>query len=205
MADVREGEGTGPAVAPGPQSVTVEPGPTASRARLSLANIAHGLKIVALLLFLLPWVTVSCAEQNLVSLSGMDLATGSITVTNPMTGENVQPAQSGEPDLPVLIGALLIALTLVAGFVVRHAAAWTVSVAGLTVAAALLIYSVLYRLPGRARESATADSAPGISESQIAELIRIDVAIGFWLTLAALTGAILVTFLARSRAIPGAP
>jgi hypothetical protein len=62
---------------------------------------------------------------------------------------------------------------------------------------------VLYKLPDRAREGATADSAAGISEAQIAELIRVDVAIGFWLTLTALLGAILLTFLSRSQAPPG--
>ena len=82
-----------------------------------------------MLLFLLPWVTVSCAEQELVSLSGMDLATGSINVTNPMTGETVTPARSNDRDLPVLIAALLIVMTLVVGFVVRRALAMNLSLA----------------------------------------------------------------------------
>ena len=58
------------------------------------------------------------------------------------------------------------------------------------------------RLPDRVREGATADSAQGISQQQIAELIRVEVATGFWLTLLALIGAIAAT-LARGRAPPG--
>ena len=53
---------------------------------LSMSNLARAAKVVALLLFFLPWVTVSCAEQTLVTMSGVDLATGSVTMTNPMTG-----------------------------------------------------------------------------------------------------------------------
>jgi len=197
MADASDMEPISTFGEPGPGSHG--PGP---RAWLSLANLAHGLKLAALLLFLLPWVTVSCAEHTLVSLSGMELATGSVTVTNPMTGEQTSPADSGKADLPVLIAALLIATALGVGFVLERRLATTVSMAALTGAAALISYSVLYRLPERARESATADSAQGISEIQIANLIRVDVAAGFWLTLIALLGAIVLTFLSRG---PGPP
>jgi hypothetical protein len=190
----------GGAPSPGPS----DPNPKAAIAGLTLGNLARGLKVVALLPFLLPWVTVSCAEQTLVSLSGMDLATGSVTVTNPMTGESASPAGSGESDLPVLIAAILIAAALAASFLLRGRLAAMVSTAALAVAAALISYSVLLRIPERARESATADSAQGISEAQIADLIRVDVAVGFWLTLAALVGAIALTLLgARSQAPPG--
>lgn len=201
MVDANEPEGIpqpdGPATGPG------DPNPAVTRAGLGLGNIAHGLKMVALLLFLLPWVTVSCAEQRLVSLSGLDLATGSVTVTNPMTGQSTTPPGSGDPDMAVLIAALLIAATLIAGFVLKRRQGALVSMAGLAAAGALICYSVLYRLPERARESATADSAQGISEQQIADLIRVEVATGFWLTLVALLAAIVFTFLARSQAPPG--
>ena len=179
-----------------------DPNPAAARSGLTLANVAHGLKLVALLLFLLPWVTVSCAEHTLVSLSGADLATGSVTVVNPLTGESASPPGTGEADLPVLLGAVLIAAALILGFVLKTRIASIVSTAALAAAAVLISYSVLYRLPERAREGATADSAQGISEAQIAELIRVEVAPGFWLTLGAVLGAILLTFLARREGPP---
>ena len=185
--------------APGP----TEPSPKSAIGGLGLTNIARGLKVVALLLFLLPWVTVSCAEQTLVSLTGVDLATGSVSVTNPMTGETTRPPGSGEGDMPVLIGALLILVALALSFILKRGAAAIAVMASLAAAAALISYSVLFRIPEKARESATADSAQGISQQQLAELIRVDVAIGFWLTLAALIGAIVVTFLSRREAPPG--
>jgi hypothetical protein len=174
-----------------------EPDPLKARSGMSLVNLAHGLKLVALLLFLLPWVTVSCAEQTLVSLSGTDLATGAVTVTNPMTGELSTPKTDGEADIPVALAALLIAATLVLGLVWKREMSRTLSMAGLAAAAALISYSVLYRVPARAREGATAESAPGISQAQIAELIRVEIAPAFWLTLGALLGAILLTYLAK--------
>jgi hypothetical protein len=139
----------------------------------------------------------------LVSARGMELATGSLTVTNPITGEQVTPPESSEGDSAVLIAAILIALTLVAGFVLRGAIAAGVSIAGLAIAAALISYSVLIRLPEQAREGATAGSAQGISEAQLANLIRVEVAAGFWLTLVAIIAAIVITFLARNETLPG--
>ena len=68
-------------------------GPTGG---LPLFNLARGAKGAALLLFLLPWVTVSCAGQDLVSMSGMDLATGTVTVRNPITGATEAPPAAGE-------------------------------------------------------------------------------------------------------------
>jgi hypothetical protein len=205
MADANEPTGTPPeAPEPAPAGVS-DPNPSAAAKGLTLANLAHGLKLVALLLFLLPWVTVSCAEQTLVSLSGVDLATGSVTVTNPMTGESTNPPGGGDADLPVLIGAILIIVALFVGFVMRRRVGALVSIASLAGAAALISYSVLYRIPAKAREDATAESAQGISSAQLAEMIRVDVATGFWLTLAALIGAIVLTFLAQREAPPGPP
>ncbi len=205
MADANEPPDAAPVSSQSSGVGTSDPSPPMASNGLSLANLAHGLKLAALLLFLLPWVTVSCAEHTLVSLSGMDLATGSVSVVNPMTGEKSSPAGSEGADIPVLIAALLIVATLVVGFALRRPLARTISAAGLAVAALLISYSVLVRLPDRARQGATADSAQGISEAQIAELIRVEVASGFWLTLFALIGAIAATLLARGPAPPDRP
>jgi hypothetical protein len=47
---------------------------------LSMSNLGRIAKVVALLLFVLPWVTVSCADQTLVSMTGVNLATGHISM-----------------------------------------------------------------------------------------------------------------------------
>jgi hypothetical protein len=159
-----------------------------------------------LLLFVLPWVTVSCADQTLVSMSGLDLATGSVTAHNPLTGETARPPGQGRPDFPVLIAALLIAAALVLSFVLKRAQVALVSIGALAAAAALIAYTVLIRIPARVRADAADQGAAGaqrFDQAQILQMIRVETATGFWLTLAALVGAIVLTWMAQSRAPPG--
>ena len=206
---VGSGSGAGPTpVAPPPPPVN-RPDPNAGGriAGFSFANVARGLKIAALLLFLLPWVTVSCAEQTLVSMSGLDLATGSVTVHNPMTGETASPpSDANGPDMPVIVAAILIVVALMLSFVLRRRVGAFASMAALAGAAALIGYSVLYRIPAKAREDVTQQSGPttqGIDQAQLAQMIRVETEIGFWLTLAAIIGAIVLTWMALRRAPPG--
>jgi len=179
---------------------------------LSMSNLARIAKVVALLLFFLPWVTVSCAEQTLISMSGIDLATGSITMTNPMTGVSESPPGAGKGDLLVIVGAVLILLALAAGFVLKGRTAAQTAIAGTGLAAGVLAYTVLVRIPASAREGAIAGGGggggpgtSGMSEAQLAEMIRVNIEIGFWLVLLALAAAIVLNVLAmRSSDSPAA-
>jgi hypothetical protein len=183
-----------------------DPEPSAPAAKAPFAfdlfNFARAAKVVALLLFLLPWVTVSCGEQRMASMTGYDLATGSVTVHNPMTGAAERPPGKEGPDLPVAGAALLIAGALIAGFVLSRGLAALVGLAGCAAAAALISYTVWVRIPN---ESHAPPSGGGggtgmFNEQQIAELIRVETANGYWLTMLALIAAILLNWLARSRA-----
>ena len=180
------------------------------------ANGSRALMVLALLFFLLPWVTVSCADQTLVSMSGLDLARGSVTMHNPMTGEKAQPPSGGEADIPVMVGGLLVALALVLSYVMKGRTGTFASMASLAAAAALIIYTVLVRIPDQVREDAARQGAPttpgasvtpgsaGLDQAQIAEMIRVQTEIGFWLTLAAIIGAIVLAWMvARREASPG--
>ena len=175
---------------------------------LSMSNLARAAKVVALLLFLMPWVTVSCAEQTLVTMTGVDLATGSVTMANPMTGASERPPGSGEGDMLVIIGAVLILLSLAATFVLGRRTGALAAMAGSAAAAAALAYTVLVRVPDSARAGATSGgsgSTQGMSDAQIAEMIRVNIEIGFWLVLAALAAAIVLNLLAmRSAEAPAA-
>jgi hypothetical protein len=166
----------------------------------SMTNLARIAKVVALLLFVLPWVTVSCADQTLITMTGVDLATGSVTMNNPMTGAAERPPGSGDPDELVIVGALLILLALAATFVLKGTTAAMAAIGGTLLGGAALAYTVLVRVPASAREGATSGggggSTPGMSQEQIAEMIRVNIEIGFWLVLAALAAAIVLDFLA---------
>ena len=88
---------------------------------LTMTNLGRIAKVVALLLFVLPWVTVSCADQTLVSMTGVDLATGHISMAaNPMGGPSAAAAPSEHGgDLLVIIGAVLILAGIAVTFVLK--------------------------------------------------------------------------------------
>src|SRR4029453_14943923 len=170
---------------------------------ISLVNGARGRKLLALLFFLLPWVTVSCADQTLISMSGVDLATGSVTAHNPLTGETRPPPEGASPHLPVLISALLIAAALVTGFVLSRGQAALVSIAAPATAAALITYTVLVKIPARVHAGAAAEASLGVDRMQVSDKIRVETAPGFWLTLAVLLAAIVVSWMAWKAPPPG--
>jgi hypothetical protein len=170
---------------------------------LSMSNLARVAKVIALLLFVLPWVTVSCAEQTLISMSGVDLATGTITMTNPVTGVSESPPGAGKGDLLVIAGAVLILLSLAATFVLRSRAGTLAALAGSALAGASLGYTVLVRIPTSARAGALTSGGgggSGMSQAQLAEMVHVNIEIGFWLTLAALAAAIVLDVLALKEA-----
>lgn len=170
---------------------------------LSKLNLARIAKIVALLLFLVPWVTVSCADQTLVSMTGVDLATGKVMMVNPMTGAAERPPGGNAPDMLVIIGALLILLALAAGFVLKRRTGALAAIGGCALAALVLGYTVLVRIPGEARTGAVSNggaSSQGMSDAQIAEMIRVNIEIGFWLVLVALAAAVVLNFLVMKAA-----
>ena len=81
------------------------------------------------------------------SMSGYELATGSVTFHNPMTGAAQQPPGNQGPDMPVLVAFLLIVASLLLGFVLRRGLATLVGMAGSAAAAVLISYTVWVRIP----------------------------------------------------------
>jgi hypothetical protein len=175
---------------------------------LSMTNLGRIAKVVALLLFVLPWVTVSCADQTLVSMTGVDLATGHISMAaNPMGAPSAAaPAEHGG-DLFVILGALLILAGLAVTFILKGSKGAMAAAACAALAAGSLAYTVLVKIPGQARADATTGTgggAGGPSPEQIAEMIKVNIQIGFYLCLAALIAAIVFDFLAM-KGTPTAP
>lgn len=203
----------------GPSDLDTEPGPApapppppSSGGGLPFFNLGRGAKGLALVMFFLPWVTVSCAGQELITMSGYDLATGTLSMRNPMTGAVESPPGSTQGgDLPVLIAAILIVASLVVTFVLKRRLAALVAMAGCALAAAAISYTVFVKVPNSTNTGPMAPgggagggdaAAMGMNEQQLAEMIQINYGIGLWLTLAALVAAIVLNFLARSRASP---
>jgi hypothetical protein len=182
-------------------STPSEPPSAGSGIVLDSFNFARAAKVFALLLFLLPWVTVSCGRAPIATMSGYELATGTVTVHNPMTGQAEHPPGSQGPDIPVLVSALLILAALALGFMLRREVATLAGIAGSAVAAVLISYTVWVRIPGETHSAPPPGEGTGMfNEQQIAELIRVEVSSGYWLTICALIAAILLNWLARNRA-----
>jgi hypothetical protein len=173
----------------------------------SMGNLARIAKVLALLLFVLPWVTISCAEQPLVSMSGVDLATGHIMMHNPMTGATERPPGANGGDIWVILAAVLILVALAATFVLKGRNWLMAAIAGAGLAAAALLYTVLIRIPNAAHAGNAgtgAATAGGPSPEQIAQMIQVKVQIGFWLTILALLAAIVLNFLTMKATVPAA-
>jgi len=177
---------------------------------LSKANLARIAKVLALLFFLLPWVTVSCAEQTLVSMSGYQLATGNVTMVNPMTNQTESPPGANGGDMLVVVAAVLILAALAATFILKGRNGFLAAIGGCALAALALCYTVLVRIPAAAHTNpAGAASAGGggagsmgPTPEQIAQMIKVEPQMGFWLTILALVAAIVLNFLAMKAPGP---
>lgn len=171
---------------------------------LSKVNLARIAKVLALFFFLLPWVTVSCAEQTLVSMTGLQLATGDVTMVNPMTNQTESPPGANGGDMFVIIGAVLILAALAATFILKGRNGFLAAIGGCALAIAALCYTVLVRIPGEAHTNpagaagggASGSGSMGPSPEQIAQMIKVETEMGFWLTIVALAIAIALLFLA---------
>lgn len=199
---------------PGPAGAAPPPAtPAPARGGGSgLFNLARGAKGIALLLFFLPWITVSCAGTELASMSGYELATGSFSVRNPMTGEVQAPPADQRGDIWAMAAAGAIVAAIAVTFVLPRAIAALIAAAGALSAVGMIGYTVLVRLPGEMRASPMVRGASGADASvadapmnaqQLAELIKVEPTTGFWAVLAVLIAAAVLNVMARSRAGPG--
>ena len=192
----------------------------ASTSTGTLMNIARGAKGIALLAFLLPWVTVSCAGQTLASITGLQLATGSIQpvgnaggMPGAPTGATATPTDYS-PDIFVLIAAVLIVASLVVTFVMPRRRAAMIAMIGSAVAAALVIFDVFVRIKGAVMDQVRAGSsgsqpstgAGGEFErqmqqqmEQMTQAISVNPALGFWLCVLALVAAVVLNKMVHGR------
>lgn len=192
----------------------------------SMTNIGRIAKIVALLLFLMPWVTVSCSPQALGSMSGAppgamagtgdvvlikatgaELATGTATPANPSTAPN-SSNPFAKPNFPILVAALVILLSLGLTFLGKGAKGLLGAAAGCGLAIALLCYAVLVDIPAAMQTAPTGGSlgpgAPPIDPAELARMIQVKTEIGFWLTILALAAAVVLNILGMKSAAPAA-
>jgi len=211
------------------------------------ANLARAAKVLALLLFFLPWVTVSCSTEALEQMqreaaqsapqlamrppslgagipiadaSGLNMALGHVrmllpnmpTDTGPPPASRTEapPTSSQPPTVPieigVIAGAALILLALLASFLLKGTAGAIAGLGGSVLALGALCYSVFVSYPPAVRAAFAAHNPSGTGGSeraptpdQIAQILGVKTAAGFWLVLVALALAILFNALALRK------
>jgi hypothetical protein len=183
----------------------------------SLTRFGQIAKTVALLAFLLPWVTISCGVQQIASVSGVRLATGVVSVRNPMSG--AVESHSGSANWAVLLAALAIVLALLVSFVRSGRAGAVPGLVLSAAAAAFSIYAVMIDIPqqvnaGLRQQQGASGMATGAGSTgdlgssftdSMAHMIRVDPAVGFWITLFALAAACVLDWMIHRRRTPPKP
>jgi hypothetical protein len=141
------------------------------------------LQTVALLSFFLPWVTVSCGQQPVAKLSGFDIAAGTASIHNPITG--LTQNYSSTPSFAICLAALLVFLAIVAGLMMarRNAARMAFFCSGFAIAL------ILYRLFDA---DALSTERRGVLDSIATGKLDVKTAFGVWVALAALSFSLLL-------------
>jgi len=156
-------------------------------------NVARVAKLIALLGFGLPWLLVSCAGEPIGRLTGIDLATGGLTLQGSGNGE-VQ-SQLGHANLWVTLSLASVIFGIVASFVVRRSrqAILTMAIAAIValVASAVGVSS--------ASSGAQAEPEPWRQRGAVSAIGRVDLQYGYLTTVAGLLVAIGACGMALSR------
>ncbi|MEA3014145.1 MAG: hypothetical protein QOD42_2690 [Sphingomonadales bacterium] len=151
----------------------------------------------------------------IVRASGLQLAMGSAAVDRECRGVLADLVPETNPDddpdnpfakaeIPVIAGALLLVLTLIAGVPLKGRAAAIAAALGPALAAAAFCYSVLMRIPAALRDAPDATGGPDLTADQLAQIIQVTPQFGFWLEIVALLAAIVLALLAARTPRPAA-
>ncbi|MES2046423.1 MAG: hypothetical protein V4475_21330 [Pseudomonadota bacterium] len=147
-------------------------------------------KGIALAAFFLPWVTVSCSQQKLISASGWQLATGRVS----FFGDAAQ-ANNNHPNIYIALALISVIAGLVLSFGPARRTLWTLatSLAGL-----LLIWLGTRDLTGQSIAQRAAEQRHETLDAAVASVIRVEWQWGYWLTNIALIVAAVLAWMAMT-------
>ena len=172
---------------------------------MDFAVIARAAKIIAVVGFLLPWVTYSCAGQPFATLSGVELATGQFTVHG--TANGPPEHHSVSPNLWLIAALVVIGLGLLGGLIVKGTTALNLMMAS-SLSALALSFGGMQVAHDRDQHQVSINAAQQLDQATLAA-IQIDNRYGYYITLFALAGAagvcVLSLAVARARAPPDRP
>lgn len=170
---------------------------------MSWLNLSRAAAILALLCFFAPWFAISCQQTEIISATGIQLATG--TVPEPAGG-------GGARDQGVAIWALFALLMLLGGAAITVAYASAKNrlriACGLCGGAALLLAGgMLLTVDSAKRElvssrGAASRNVGAAMRDLAAQGIRLEVRFGYWLTLLLAGGASATAYFAATGRPP---
>lgn len=159
---------------------------------LLLARVS---KLVGLLGFLLPWVTVSCSGNIILEATGLQLMTGDPQPAGALAGAEQSPTDDAEPAIGVILACAAAAIGLAVGFLLKGKQAAGAMLAGAVLCIGLSFYSIenmrteLTREMSEQSNEAPVEDNPLFSGDQqrdfaraAASAIRIEEEEGFWVT-----------------------
>lgn len=149
-------------------------------------------KGIALLAFLLPWMTVSCSDQKLVEASGFGLAFGRVTAM----GQASQASDGASMNVWLILALLAIAGGLFLIFTKGREAAKLVF--GTSVAALLLIIVGTWRYSKDTILAEAAKNDGGAMDQAALAMIQVNWHFGYWLALLSLIAAAAMAWLVMS-------
>ena len=151
-------------------------------------------KGIALVAFLLPWMTISCSEQKIAEATGFGLAFGNVTTM----GRAASAGDGASLNLPLILALLAIAGGLFLLFTRGREAAKLVL--GTSAAALALIFLGTWRYSKDAimAEAAKNGSGGGDMDRAAMAMIQVNWEIGYWLALFALIAAAAMAWIVMS-------
>ncbi|MBU0824753.1 MAG: hypothetical protein KKA44_13300 [Alphaproteobacteria bacterium] len=149
-------------------------------------------KGIALLAFLLPWMTVSCSGQKLVEASGFGLAFGRVTAM----GQASQASDGASMNVWLIFALLAIGGGLFLLFTKGREAAKLVL--GTSVAALLLVIVGTWRYSKDAIMAEAAKNDGRAMDQAALAMIQVNWHFGYWLALLALIAAAAMAWLVMS-------
>ncbi len=150
-------------------------------------------KAVALLAFLLPWMTVSCSGQKLVEASGFGLAFGRVKAL----GQAAEVSDNASLNFWLIVALLAIAGGLVLLFLKGREAAKFVLGTSVAAIALILIGTWRYSKDALVTEAAKNGQDSSMDRAALA-MIEVNWEIGYWLALLSLIAAAAMAWLVMS-------
>lgn len=181
---------------------------------LLLARIS---KLVGLLGFLLPWVTVSCSGNLILEATGVQLMTGDPQPAGALAGAENQ-TDDAEPAIGVILACSVAVLGLGLSWLLKNKQAAGALLAGAVLCIGLSFYSIEHMRSELTREiseqqnDAPVEDNPFFSREQqndmaraIAGSIRIEEEEGFWVTVGGMVVGGILALLVLAGAGGAAP